>query len=658
MVERNEGYQNKISQVTDNQEEALQPPVHIPESTPQKNSFIQRLVGKLNGGGGRIQQDPVPTTEAHSTQSTGDQHHSDTASQYPGEIPTILKSNTTEVEEHHTVPDILIGRSREFTTLGDKPIVDRQAISGRINDMKERFSNAVRVGAAATALYGGGAEAVNAHIQSSESSPIEHAVSNPFPSVEDHYGLVQENTLNSADTTSHELHSTPEIQIQNEYFRRTWDRTDKPIADGVVSRTWMWGNPVSGELTESYDEAPGGRRVVQYFDKSRMEITYPDGDKNSPWYVTNGLLAKDLITGKMQVGDNRFVEKGSAHINVAGDPGTDGVTYATFNEPKFLDPVAQKRDTEVETSVLHPDGSVTTDESLARYGVTYSDWRPETGHNIPKPFRDFMNSVGPVFEDGQIHNDAIFESYTYATGLPITEAYWTEVMVGGQPKMVLVQAFERRVLTYTPGNPEGWQVEAGNVGQHYYEWEKGSVEEPSPEIPNPERPFPNEIGDLEKHSVKIHNRGVVIGVADNTESENNFDTFARAIEDFFPEEKFELYFYDNKDDVPEPTEPNNMDENINWGMIVDGAEPGKMLQEYNSDTGVYEYHLSLPTNITSQEQLNELNRSLVISALSFFHKKGDFDTPPWGDEYAKVILQFAIEPSRSGENDYPLLIKR
>ena len=44
---------------------------------------------------------------------------------------------------------------------------------------------------------------------------------------------------------------------------------------------------------------------MQYFDKSRMEINNPDGDKTSPFYVTNGLLTVELITGKMQVGDNR-----------------------------------------------------------------------------------------------------------------------------------------------------------------------------------------------------------------------------------------------------------------------------------------------------------------------------------------------------------------
>jgi hypothetical protein len=44
------------------------------------------------------------------------------------------------------------------------------------------------------------------------------------------------------------------------------------------------------------------------------------------------------------------------------------------------------------------------------------------------------------------------------------------VKVDGYYRDVLIQAFERRVLTYTPDNPPGWQVEAGNVGQHYYQW--------------------------------------------------------------------------------------------------------------------------------------------------------------------------------------------
>jgi hypothetical protein len=55
-------------------------------------------------------------------------------------------------------------------------------------------------------------------------------------------------------------------------------------------------------------------------------------------------------------------------------------------------------------------------------------------------------------------------------GYPITEPYWTNVRIAGASKWVLVQAFQRRVLTYVADNPPGWQVEMGNVGRHYYDW--------------------------------------------------------------------------------------------------------------------------------------------------------------------------------------------
>jgi Tol biopolymer transport system component len=47
-------------------------------------------------------------------------------------------------------------------------------------------------------------------------------------------------------------------------------------------------------------------------------------------------------------------------------------------------------------------------------------------------------------------------------------------------KDVLVQLFERRVLTYTPSNPAGFQVEMGNVGQHYYRWRYMLTPVPNP----------------------------------------------------------------------------------------------------------------------------------------------------------------------------------
>src|SRR5690349_3497852 len=86
-------------------------------------------------------------------------------------------------------------------------------------------------------------------------------------------------------------------------FERTWARTDKPVADGEVSRTWMWGPEANtGAFNEPYAESPNGERQVQYFDKSRMEITRPDAVDDGVWYVTNGLLVNELISGRVQIG--------------------------------------------------------------------------------------------------------------------------------------------------------------------------------------------------------------------------------------------------------------------------------------------------------------------------------------------------------------------
>jgi len=67
----------------------------------------------------------------------------------------------------------------------------------------------------------------------------------------------------------------------------------------------------------------------------------------------------------------------------------------------------------------------------------------------------------------------LFDPWFYATGYPITEAYWTQVKLKDIYSDVLIQCFERRCLTYTPSNDPGWRVEMGNVGQHYYQWRYG-----------------------------------------------------------------------------------------------------------------------------------------------------------------------------------------
>ena len=254
-----------------------------------------------------------------------------------------------------------------------------------------------------------------------------------------------------------------------EHFSRVWARTDKPVLEGLVGRSWMWGpKPLNQPMSEAYAESPGGQREVQYFDKSRMEITHPDADPTATWYVTNGLLVTEMISGQMQVGDTEFESRQPAELNVAGDPiDPDCPTYATF--ASLLDsPPLPLGSTVIQR--LDRSGNVSDDPALADRAVTIGFIDDTTNHAVATPFWDFMNSSGLIWDGQENVEGRLFEDSLFATGRPITEPYWTTVQVGGTPHDVLMQCFERRVLTFTPENAPEWQVEAGNVGRHYRVW--------------------------------------------------------------------------------------------------------------------------------------------------------------------------------------------
>ena len=265
----------------------------------------------------------------------------------------------------------------------------------------------------------------------------------------------------------------------SDFFSQTWERTDRPVANGAVSRTWMWGDSAfSVPMRERYGgsylpNAPSfpNQRFVQYFDKSRMEITNPGADPTSPWYVTNGLLVMELITGRMQVSDIEFQDRLPATVNVAGDYDDPlGPTYASFSS--HLNDGAEEQETTL-TRVIHRDGTTSDDDAFAAYSVPTTSYVPETGHWIAGPFWDFMNSTGTVYESGTYTTAPLFLDPFYATGFPVTDAFWANVKVADAYTDVLIQCFERRCLTYTPANDPAWRVEAGNVGQHYYSWRYG-----------------------------------------------------------------------------------------------------------------------------------------------------------------------------------------
>ena len=270
-----------------------------------------------------------------------------------------------------------------------------------------------------------------------------------------------------------------------ERFHQTWARTDQPVAVGDVARTWIWGpGPFTDVISEEYEDSPDGSRDVQYYDKARMEISHPDADRLDPWYVTNGLLVVEMIEGRIQIGDGAFGQTlQPADIPIAGDldmPQDDAawsITYADINEFALRSQPARQVG-ELIWEYVDAEGEIRTSDPYGDFGVIAAHYVPETDHAIASVFWEFMNDEGIVFfPGGQVQDtgtDRLFPNPFYATGFPITEAYWLTALVGGEPTDVLWQCFERRCLTYTPTNEPGWQVEAGNVGQHYWRWRYGS----------------------------------------------------------------------------------------------------------------------------------------------------------------------------------------
>lgn len=242
-----------------------------------------------------------------------------------------------------------------------------------------------------------------------------------------------------------------------------WRKVDGTVGQPSVTRTWLYGPDVNKTTTENYSEGSSGKRGVWYFDKARLEITQPSGDTTADWYITSGLLPKELMSNRIQVGNNNFVEgPGAAKVVIAGDVTNNPTapTYQTFSRVSSLNndkrapnrvglPVQEMLNTSAQVVQTTPPAS-----------VKYAYYEPTLGHNVADVF---LNSFKTLPKD-----------WLYIVGLPLSEPYWTRVKVKGVDQDVLVQAFERRMLTYTPTNEPQWQVEMGNVGLHYQLWRYGT----------------------------------------------------------------------------------------------------------------------------------------------------------------------------------------
>ena len=239
------------------------------------------------------------------------------------------------------------------------------------------------------------------------------------------------------------------IPFGSDAFAMQWNAVEPTIPN-------FWGPTYQPAAQEPYADSPGGTRLVQYFDKARMEQTTPGNS------VTNGLLTVELITGRRQLGDTAFGAFAPSLLPVVGDLSNTWPPYAALGGAVFAARV--KQNNEPIGTVYKPDGTFAVNPGLgaepgAAFGVYVTDPGGVYAHNVPAAFSAYLAALPLAWQT--------------VMGLPVTEPFWVNVRVGTVPTWVLVQPFERRVLSYTPTNPDAFKVEMGNIGQHYYQWRYG-----------------------------------------------------------------------------------------------------------------------------------------------------------------------------------------
>lgn len=168
---------------------------------------------------------------------------------------------------------------------------------------------------------------------------------------------------------------------------------------------------------------------AQYFEKGRLEDH--SAEFQGDWAYAYGLLVPELIASHAQV-------------RIAGNIGP---TYADLAAKV----AAEARVTSPSGAggiAANPDGSmfVPFDAGLAG----------RRGHIVPVYFWRYINDA-TLFPGGWLHD----------TGLPMSEALTIQAIKGTEKRNVMVQVFERAILTYDAKNPADFQVERANVGLAY-----------------------------------------------------------------------------------------------------------------------------------------------------------------------------------------------
>jgi hypothetical protein len=166
--------------------------------------------------------------------------------------------------------------------------------------------------------------------------------------------------------------------------------------------------------------------VAQYFEKGRIEDHR--GDVSNPtWQFMYGRLTAELMEHSPQ-------------------GAITGTSFTYGNLRVVASPINRH-----EPPLNFRGGTTPMRDGIF---VPYDPYlRPAPGSIVQPYFWRYINRAD-LFPGGWLHD----------IGLPMTDAFPARVRKYGADREIIMQAFERTVLTYDPKNPSGWQVERGNIG--------------------------------------------------------------------------------------------------------------------------------------------------------------------------------------------------
>ncbi|MCM8747026.1 hypothetical protein NET03_10865 [Thermomicrobium sp. CFH 73360] len=251
-----------------------------------------------------------------------------------------------------------------------------------------------------------------------------------------------------------------------------------PFASPAFEQLWLkqqngqldlWGQTPLAWRIEPYTEAPAGRRLVQYFDRGRMELTAQAGSSRT--LVTQGRLAWELTTGQIALGSDLVARRPPPDLPIdGGSPDPRVPTYAALAR-LVATPASDRTTTNRPLQEwLTADGTLHTDAAPAP--VRPGRFVSATGHNLP-------DVTVALFDRSPLGPDAWVETFGY----PISEPVWAYYRRGTTALPSLIQVFERRILVYTPSLPTDQRFTIANTGRHYYRWRYGV--DPSKPWPSP-----------------------------------------------------------------------------------------------------------------------------------------------------------------------------